>query len=245
MSWHPDDILSILDKCCEKFTFPMLDNGYVYLAATRLSLFRSPQDWAIVIEVFGFSPRAGIPDLHLYTFASKLLRKKSALDYVTPQAYETHLANNEYNESTFIFPIEGGDWLDSENQEYLASGQHTVLVRGNAVQTPALPEYAAHDITLQGPVVGVFEFCRLLAATARNDVLATAEERRACIPLELEQLMQLEEWHHPNLINGERPSTNPTFRSLAELLVSGNVSGYRPLEYPNTHWKNWPEGGTL
>jgi len=53
MFHSPQLILAILDRCCDRNTFPMLDNGYVYLAATRLSLFRSPDDWAIAIEVFG------------------------------------------------------------------------------------------------------------------------------------------------------------------------------------------------
>src|SRR5690349_24690426 len=65
MPIEPDRILSILDRCCDAFTFPMLDNGYVYLAATRLSLFRAAPDWAMVIEVFGFSPRSGLPDTHI------------------------------------------------------------------------------------------------------------------------------------------------------------------------------------
>jgi hypothetical protein len=43
MSGRSADILRVLDAGCESFTFPMLDNGYVYLAATRLSLFRSPE----------------------------------------------------------------------------------------------------------------------------------------------------------------------------------------------------------
>jgi uncharacterized protein DUF7003 len=38
MSFDPERILSILDRCCERYAFPMLDNGYVYLAGTRLSL---------------------------------------------------------------------------------------------------------------------------------------------------------------------------------------------------------------
>jgi hypothetical protein len=38
-------ILRILDDASRAFAFPCLDNGYVYLAATRLSLFRSPDDW--------------------------------------------------------------------------------------------------------------------------------------------------------------------------------------------------------
>src|ERR1041385_6029534 len=108
------DILSVLDANCDSFTFPMLDNGYVYLAATRLTLFRSPADWAMTIEVFGFSPRSGIPDTHIYTFARELHNRKCPEDYVSQQAYELSLANNPNNESRFVHPIEDGDWLDGE-----------------------------------------------------------------------------------------------------------------------------------
>ena len=31
-----DEILAALDQACDVHAFPMLDNGYVYLAATRL-----------------------------------------------------------------------------------------------------------------------------------------------------------------------------------------------------------------
>jgi hypothetical protein len=224
----------------------MLDNGYVYPAATRLSLYRSPDDWAMVVEVFGFSPRSGIPDIQLHTFASRLRRGKSVDDYVSRQAYESYLAGNEHNESTFVYPIEEGTWLDSDNPELLTRGQNAVLLRGKPVVTPRLPEYAAQDIALQDPPnVHVFEFCRVLAASARNSVLATADERRTCVPPELEQVLQLEEWNHPDLVNGERPSSNTTFISLAEVLAKGDVSAYKVSEPPNTHWKNWPEGGTL
>jgi hypothetical protein len=246
MIWRPQDILSALDKCCESFTFPMLDNGYVYPAATRLSLYRSLEDWAMVIEVFGFSPRSGVPDIHVHTFASRLRRAKSVDDYVNRQALDSYLANNKHNESTFIYPIEEGSWLDPEDSELLAVGQERVLLRGNPLNTPRLSEYGVHDIALQDPPrVYVFEFCRFLAATARNSVLATADERRKCVPAELEQVMQLEEWNHPDVVNDERPSSNSTFKSLAEVLAHGNVSAYQPAEQPNTHWKNWPEGGTL
>ena len=72
MNWTPKQILSVLDRCCEWLYFPMLDNGYIYLAATRLSLYRSVQDWALVIEIFGFSPKYGMPKIDIYTFASSL-----------------------------------------------------------------------------------------------------------------------------------------------------------------------------
>jgi len=41
MPIEADQILSVLDRCCDAFSFPMLDNGYFYLAATRLSLYRT------------------------------------------------------------------------------------------------------------------------------------------------------------------------------------------------------------
>jgi len=115
MAFDPEEILSILDRCCDDFTFPMLDNGYVYLAATRLSLYRSATDWAIVIEVFGFSPRAGLPDTHIYTFASRLHDRDPPEGYFNRQAYENYLANNPHNESRFVFPVDEGPWQDAES----------------------------------------------------------------------------------------------------------------------------------
>src|SRR6185369_2233967 len=114
MSFDPEEILSILDRCCDAFTFPMLDNGYVYLAATRLSLYRSMTDWAMVIEVFGFSPRAGLPDTHMQTFASRLHDRDAPENYVNHEAYERYLANNPHNEFRSIYPIQQGPWQDAE-----------------------------------------------------------------------------------------------------------------------------------
>ena len=94
MSSVADQILAVLDRCCDDCTFPMLDNGYVYLAATRLSLHRSASDWAMVIEVFGFSPRAGLPDTHIYTFASRLHDRDPPEQYKDREAYENYLAKS-------------------------------------------------------------------------------------------------------------------------------------------------------
>ncbi len=106
MNYTPQQILAILDDCAEAFTFPMLDNGYIYLAATRLSLFRSETDWAMVIEVFGFSPRAGVPDTQIDAFSSKPANRKTASNYVSQAAYENYLKNNPYNEAACVFPID-------------------------------------------------------------------------------------------------------------------------------------------
>ena len=241
-----DGILEILDRCCDAFTFPMLDNGYVYLAATRLSLFRSPEDWAMVIEVFGYSPREGIPSTHVYTFASRLHARDDKDDYADEEAYQNYLAQNPHNESRFANPIEEDDWLDEDDAEMVSPSAKEVVVRGRAIALPQADDYAAHDIELEDPPnIQVFELCRYLAAVARDDVLATPAERRASVPPELTQVLELEEWHHPNVVDdADRPSGSDTFRQLAEVLVSGDVSRYQPRE-PNTHGVNWPDGGSL
>jgi hypothetical protein len=53
------EILKQLDKCAKEFTFPMLDNGYVYPAGTKLTAYRDEKHWVIIIEVIGFSYRGG------------------------------------------------------------------------------------------------------------------------------------------------------------------------------------------
>ena len=52
-------ILDQLDGCAREFTFPILDNGYVYPVDQRMHVMRSETMWMIVIEVVGFNPWAG------------------------------------------------------------------------------------------------------------------------------------------------------------------------------------------
>jgi hypothetical protein len=247
MQFNPEDILSTLDQCCHVSTFPILDNGYVYLAGTRLSLFRSMTDWAMVIEVFGFSPRAGLPDTCIYTFASQLRDRDPPERYVNRVAYERYLANNPHNEMRFVFPVHEGPWQDAENGEFVAKGAKKAIVRDRAVKLPRPDEYAGHGIELeQAPRVRVFELCRCLAEIARERVLATPQERRVSVLPDMAQILQLEEWHHPNVVDdGDRPSGSETFQQLAQVLATGDVGFYRPSQPPNTHWRNWPEGGRL
>jgi hypothetical protein len=247
MAFDPEGILSILDRCCDSFTFPMLDNGYVYLAATRLSLYRSKMDWAMVIEVFGFSPRAGLPDTSVQTFASRLRDRDPPENYVNRQAHESYLANNPNNEFRSVFPVHAGPWQDRENGEFVAQDAREVLVRNGAIPLPSVAEYARHGIDLeQAPKVQVFELCRFLAGIAREQVLVTPKERRVSVLPEVEQILQLEEWHHPNVVDEEeRPSGSETFQQLARVLATGDVGLYQPSRPPNTHWRNWPEGGRL
>jgi hypothetical protein len=126
------------------------------------------------------------------------------------------------------------------------SGATSSDERGVPRALPSRDAYANHGITLAShDRVHVFELCRYLAAIARNDVLARPDERRVNVPPELDELLVLDEWHHPDLITDELPSQSDTFVQLANVLVTGDVAHYRPTRAPNTHWKHWPECGSL
>jgi hypothetical protein len=224
----------------------MLYNGYVYLAGTNLALFRSATDWALVIEVFGFSPRSGLPDTLIHTFASRLHDRDRPEQYVHAAAYQNYLANNPHNEMRFIFPVESGPWQDDENPEVVAADAGQIVLRGRSLSLPPLEEYARHGIELERPPrVLVFELCRWLADVERNQVLATPQERRVSVLPDMVQIVQLEEWNHPDLVVGERPSGSETYQQFARVLATGDVEYYQPSRPPNTHWRNWPEGGRL
>jgi hypothetical protein len=244
--WQSDQILKALDDCAQIFYFPMLDNGYVYLAATRLSLFRSSEDWAMTIEVFGYSPRAGIPDTTIYTFGGQVSRLRREMDSATSATLRTDLSVHPYDEMNIVYPIESGEWQDASTDDFVALGRNLILLRSETLLTPELTEYPHFGISIElPPRVCVFELCRFLAAIRRDKVLATPQERRECVPDGLSQILQLEEWHHPDLANSEPPSSTETFRQLADVLVFGEPSRYRPTLDPNTDWQNWPDGGTL
>jgi hypothetical protein len=247
MAFDADRILAVLDRCCDQFTFPMLDNGYFYLAATRLSLFRSSADWAMVFEVFCFSPRAGLPNTFIETFASALCNRDIPEEYGRGELYERYLAAHLNDDCRPIYPIDPGDWQDEEDGDFLAEGATEFILRGQRHPMPSSGACAERGIVLgQPPRVRVFEFCRYVADVARELILATPEERRLSVLPEMVQLLQLEEWHHPNVVEkAARPSGNETFHQLAQVLVTGDVSQYRPTQPPNTHWRNWPDGGSL
>jgi hypothetical protein len=239
------EILAILDTAAAGYTFPVLDNGRWYLAATRLSLFRSSEDWGLVIEVFGYSVGVGLPDVAVYTFASRLHARSTAADYISQAHFDRYLAENPHNELRFFYHLVKGDW-QGDNYTWVADTATAVELRGERIPLPPPDEYWQHGITLKDPPrVRVYELCRYLAATRRDAVLATESERRGNILPEMKQILQLEEWRHPDRIKGELPSATKSFQQLARVLETGDVTAYTPTDPPNTHWRHWPNGGTL
>ena len=246
MEWTRDEILTVLDNCCGNFTFPILDNGYVHMATTRLSAYRSDVDWHLAIEVFGFSPSAGVPNNSVYHFGSGIVRQQKPENFDTPDAWENYLQHNPNNEIHFIYPIEDGDWVDPETGDTTVPGT-SMVIRSKEVAVPSRDECASSGVELEdNSVVYVYELCRAVAASHRDDILASEEELRLLVPAGMELMLRLDKWNHPDVVEAKQKASNSsTMQQIAAVLVSGDSSVYKADEEPNTHWSNWPEGGQL
>ncbi|MER7586406.1 hypothetical protein ABTW72_02530 [Micromonospora sp. NPDC127501] len=86
---------------------------------------------------------------------------------------------------------------------------------------------------------------RRLVPDHRELLLADEVELRRRIPADMPEIIRLDQWHHPYLLQDTLPSQSETFRQLADVLTTGDVGRYAPDMRPNTHWSNWPESGNL
>lgn len=130
----------------------------------------------------------------------------------------------------FLDRVENMGEIDDE-ESY--AGDAPVVVRGRPLTV---------DARTGEPLENVF---RRLVPEHRELLLADEAELRSRIPGDLPKALQLEEWHQPEAPAETLPSMSETYRQIAEVLASGDVSRYRPSLSPNTHWSNWPNFGQL
>jgi len=73
-----------------------------------------------------------------------------------------------------------------------------------------------------------------------NNLIAGNPEMREIIESDLQRKREWDErqWQ-------DRPSSYETWQQIAEVIVSGDPSLFKPTIAPNSHWKNWPESGSM
>lgn len=59
-----------------------------------------------------------------------------------------------------------------------------------------------------------------------------------------QQEARTDEWNQ-NQWQDNRPSSYETWQMIAKVIETGDISFYKPTLQANTHWKNWPESGSL
>ena len=233
-SYSKGEILNQLDLCAADFTFPVLDNGYMYLGGVRLNAYQSDQCWALVLEHLGTNYRAGRAYNHLYCFGNCFPDDVKPMD-----SGILDVLNDPANDALF----------SAEDRWGVVQDKGLVKVREDWVpydvtEEKLLEKGIGKDTRDMGSVT-ITELLRSLLPEHQALLFATDEELKQQLPLDLPLILRLNEWCHPDIIEGETPSKSKAFRMIAAVLVSGDASLYRPTLPPNTHWSNWLESGTL
>ena len=230
-----EEILSQLDKCNSEYTFPMLDNGYVYPGGTKLTAYRDDKRWVIVVEAIGFSYRGGGHNgisncLHIFG---------NCLSYDPGTQNENFIYLTDDANDCSTFDEEEYFYLNPDCVSFTLRGETFLLIHDREI-------YKSTGIDLEDETrINAFEFLRLLDALHHDKLVATGKEIRERIPGNLPKIIELHDWFHPDVVNDELPSENETFKQIAKVLETGNAEYYKPTNKPNTNWANWPDGGTL
>ena len=253
--------------------FPDFDHGYVYHADARLTAYGDGSRWVVVVEQFGVNPRSWpeggvMTSLRFYGNAVILPPQpgwgEHAVLTVEPLASGPSGAMTDDVQSVNVgirdvrirgdvVPVRTDAAYYAErgiDVEGVTEGQIEAMLASVAGHpTPEVVEHVRRQAEEMRAKLGVHElptwsFVRGLVPEHRDALLATEEERRRGVPADLPKLIQLDDWHHPRVAEGEQPSDSPSFVALAEAIATGDAARYR-VEGGNVHWRHWPFSGSL
>lgn len=209
------EVLEQFDAAAEEFLFPDLGHGYNYAVDVRLHGYRDAEQWALIVEAVGYSPRAGNLTDVLHVFGNCLTSGEPG-----------------YGNGDFLDRVDNWNEIEDPDEPETYQGG-PVVVRG---QTIALAAEPGEDLV---------DVLRRLVPRHRELLLADEEELRRRIRVDIPEVLRLDQWNHPDLAGGLRPSESETFRQIADVLTTGDLRRYAPSLPPNTHWSNWPDSGSL
>lgn len=235
MPFTEKEILDQLDAEAAAFTFPMLDNGYLYHAGQQLTLYRDAHRWAMLLEVIAWHNR--MPGLDGFL----------NMAYTFGNCIGGDVLNDAGNFFSFVENNGIPALIEDGDTAHLNPAAHSIRIKDRAVPLRHdAAHYQSKGITLPaGEQIDRAALLRGLLPEYAHLFWVSREEIGAKLPADLPEILTIAAWHHPDVAGKERPGESETFRQLAKVLVTGDVGHYRPSGPPNTYWLNWPEGGRL
>ncbi len=219
MTITTDNILNCLDKAANKLDFPGFDNMNYDMVTARLTGFRNDDDWALTIEqvVSWYSLNGVEPVLMISAFGSRILINEPFVIY-----YPIKYPLNELEDDDDEIP---------ESISVMIRDEQFMINSSEIERNPHLSDYIDFDLMIH------------LVDKYQAKILATETEFREIVPAVLAQIIQLDNWHHPDVYNPNSefslPSRTKSMQTIAEVLASGKPELYQPCEEDNVDWRKW------
>jgi hypothetical protein len=202
-------------------------------AAANPSAANSPESMGKLVT--GFQKEN--PRFSVANFMAEM-QKGNQMMRALSDSYHNNIASQGVSEndkyittSDFEYPETDGK-LDFDNPPLPTA----IMIRGHRVPVAQLA--VREDIELHPAP----EFWISVASLEqyRDELFATDAEIAKFFPDGLPPaILMLEEWNHPDVTGDEKPSDSETFKMLANVIATCDVTCYKPSEKPNTQWQNW------
>jgi hypothetical protein len=219
------EILSQLDKAALEYQFPIFNNVNYPAAGMRLTAFRDDAEWLIVFEKVAYSDAEGTFLNMIYAYGNKLAKPGF-------QAQSVRRVVKEVPSD----PI----W-DDEMNFLLDMSNFSLLINGSIRQfSPSEDIYNKAKINLNDDSDSALKVLRLIMYFIPDEVFSNDDELlAACNRANIPKFIQLNEWHHPDVLKGELPSHSVCFQTLAQAIAENKIELFSCPEEINTHWSCW------
>ena len=243
MSIKADEVLEVLDEYFLGGDPPLLFQLWTHYfpADTRLSVFRSASEWAVICEIVCWRPGFGEPALEVF---HSLVAAGTHLDRTDFSRYSAFVTATRHPRMSFAYPESPYEFC--------------ILWRDRRLEfAPTPEEYAALGIVIDDngneDYYGAY-ILRFLSEKLNHPFFSSESELRRMLGLTPQQegapddsflalVWQTREWRHPDRMNGvadeELPSRLPYFQALARAIETGDVAELQnqdPATF-NTDWR--------
>lgn len=215
-----------------------LEHGYCVTAGSYLHLFADETRWAIVMEKIGYNNRGDDIGLELDYFGNCV------------QEY------GAYN--MLLLPLIDTDEIEAEDDDDDDDGNYFEMVAREITEVKIRDEYvpiennAARFAELgiavrkhmnEHQLVDFGSLARYLCAINPDAIRANEDELRTWLPDNLPWLATIGDFHFVSAYDQETPpSAQETYQLLAKVLVTRDVTQWKPTLPANNHWSNWESG---
>lgn len=147
------------------------------------------------------------------------------------------------------------DWQAASGLERIVSVMGAV--NGDTLRTVSLTEPPIQDdvpdkVDVRGESVDVkvdaerddvaFAVLLQLVEWDRDKLFSTEKELDDVVEPGMKRVLVVDDWAHPDVYGGPKPSESEAFRLIAEVAATGDVSKWKPTETPNNRdWKFWAD----
>lgn len=223
-----------------------LEHGYCETAGSRIHLYADNERWAVVTEKSGYQNRGFSAEIELCYFGN-------CIDYIINSYPERNYVSN--SESIVLITDEEWDRIcnregeEMEQFEMISPDAAYVTIRD--VKVPIVQDVAQyrrlgiHSRKEGNPknLISFEDLVRFYSDTAPAVIQATEPEIRQHLPQDLPRLMTIDHFHFKSAYSDDHnPAREETYQLIAKILVTKDISLWKPTLPANNHWSNWESG---